>query len=237
MDDDAEVIDDRDINQRRHVRVQLDSLLVRRRLPFAPVRGAVEWPGSDIITAGPEIPYGRIDRLMHVWLATMGARHGRRFRCSLDDVSAFFGATWPASMTHRSLTRIARSSTRIQDSEIASTIAHLGINGSICEIAIGHIQPIPLDASVSSAIFRQPSSGVLDLYLWQVDYAHRAPHLPQYVPLDDVAQAVYSATTSHGKAKQLIRQRQQRLQQLWPSSPNRIIRARSRDLFEVGNAP
>ena len=96
--------------------MKLDSLLIRRRLPFAPVCGPVQWTGSDTITAGPEIPYGRIDRMMYVWLATMAALHERQFCCALDDVSAFFCATRPASTIHRSLARIARSSIHMEDS-------------------------------------------------------------------------------------------------------------------------
>jgi hypothetical protein len=222
------------------VRVYLDRHIVFCHLPYRRCTGPTSWPGYRVsLVAKREIPYG-MDRLLYLWAATMAAEHDEPFRFRPGAIAAMFGVKCQRqeildglpriSQTYLEITRTAEEHHLMQ---FCRPVERLEIDSEECSIQLGsqfereHL--IPVSRDVIAGCVRKPSLAALDLYLWQMRAAHACETKAEIPVFGDgglLHQLGWSYTHPRHRfrARQLLRQRQALIKELWPACPSTLTR-------------
>jgi hypothetical protein len=218
----------------------LDPYLVSCCLPYRRYTRLTTWPGYGVaLVAKREIPYG-MDRLFYLWAATMAAEHGDTFRFRPGAIAAMFGGERQRQAILDGLLRV--SQTYIEISRTAEErhlmrfclpVEHLEIHGGECSIQLGsqfeRERLIPASREVIAGCVRKPSMAALDLYLWQRRAAYACEATTQIPVFGDggLLQQLgwnYTHPRQWGRARQLLRQHQALIKDLWPGCPSALTR-------------
>lgn len=216
----------------------LDPYIVFCHLPYRRYTGPTSRPGYGVsLVAKREIPYG-MDRLLYLWAATMAAEHDKPFRFRPGAIAAMFGVKRQRQEILDGLLRI--SQTYIEISRTAQErhlvrfclpVERLEIDSEECSIQLGsqfereHL--IPVSRDVIAGCVRTASLAALDLYLWQMRAAHACEATTEIPVFDDggLLQQLgwnYTAPRHRFRARQLLRERQALIKELWPECPSRL---------------
>jgi hypothetical protein len=220
------------------LRAVLDPYLVACCLPYRRTTELTTWPGYGVaLVAKREIPYG-MDRLLYLWAATMVAEQGDTVRFRPGAVATMFGAERRRQDIVDGLLRI--SQTYIEISRTAEArhlvrfclpVESLEIDGAECSIQLGsqfqRERLIPVSREVVAGCVRKPSLAALDLYLWQMRAAHACETKAEIPVFGDggLLQQLgwaYTHPRHSYRARQLVRQRQALIKELWPGCPSRL---------------